>query len=683
MTGRGYARYYGITVEQETEVTIDLESSEDTYLYLRRGEARSGTALHENDDVASGNTDSQIVATLSAGSYTIEATTYNAGTAGSFTLTVSGLGGGATTTTPTGPTETAGCFQSVGALTAKITRSGEWTRECASTHRAGRYARFYSFTLEESKEAEISLESSEDTYLYLLRGSDSDGSEVDDNDDVESGNTDSGLTLTLAAGSYTIEATTYNAGTAGSFTLTISPAGSDTVPVPDSVCRESLPADSFASRWAAGCESEVRSGSYARYYTFTLGQGSEVTITLTSETEGVDPYLYLRTGTAQSGVQLYDNDDHDGSTRVSQIQETLAVGTYTVEVTTYNSGETGNFFMAVSGVDGGTTPTTPTESAGCFQSVGALTAEITRSGEWSGDCASTHQSGSYARFYSFTLDEETEVTISLESSEDTFLYLLRGADSGGSEVDDNDDVESGNTDSGLTLTLAAGTYTIEATTFNAGATGSFTLTINPAGSDTAPENRAPTITGKTPASPVSVATGSSQSFSVTGLDADNNINAWEWFLDDVSQGGQSLALTGSSPQSFSHTFGSAGSFTVKVTFTDTEGESVSDTWTVQVSDTAPENRAPTITGKTPASPVSVATGSSQSFSATGLDADKQHQRVGMVPGRRVPGRAVAGADRVVSPEFQSHLRQCGKLHSEGDLHGHGRGVCVGHLDRAG
>ena len=64
----------------------------------------------------------------------------------------------------------------------------------------------------------------------------------------------------------------------------------------------------------------------------------------------------------------------------------------------------------------------------------------------------------------------------------------------------------------------------------------------------APENRAPTITGKTPASPVTVATGSSQSFAATGEDADNNINAREWFLDDVSQGGQSLAPTGRLPR---------------------------------------------------------------------------------------------------------------------------------------
>ena len=62
-----------------------------------------GTVLQENDDVESGNTDSQIRETLSAGSYTIEATTYDeADQTGTFTLTISGLGGGTTTDPETG-----------------------------------------------------------------------------------------------------------------------------------------------------------------------------------------------------------------------------------------------------------------------------------------------------------------------------------------------------------------------------------------------------------------------------------------------------------------------------------------------------------------------------------------------------------------------------------------------------
>ena len=73
--GRGYARYYSFTLTGNAEVTIDLTSSVNTYLYLREGSATSGTALHDNDDIESGNTDSRIVATLSAATYTIEATT--------------------------------------------------------------------------------------------------------------------------------------------------------------------------------------------------------------------------------------------------------------------------------------------------------------------------------------------------------------------------------------------------------------------------------------------------------------------------------------------------------------------------------------------------------------------------------------------------------------------------------
>ena len=79
---------------EKSEITIDLESDNaDTYLYLREGSATFGTSLHSNDDIESGNTDSRIVATLTAGVYTIEATTYNTGQTGTFTLTVSGLDG--------------------------------------------------------------------------------------------------------------------------------------------------------------------------------------------------------------------------------------------------------------------------------------------------------------------------------------------------------------------------------------------------------------------------------------------------------------------------------------------------------------------------------------------------------------------------------------------------------------
>ena len=115
--------------------------------------------------------------------------------------------------------------------------------------------------------------------------------------------------------------------------------------------------------------------------------------------------------------------------------------------------------------------TSPPSAGGCFQTLGALTSAVTRNGAWTGACASTRRSGRYARFYSFTLNQQTEVQIDLTSSQDTYLYLLRGADANGTVVTDNDDFEAVSTNSRITETLAAGTYTIEATTYAEGVIG--------------------------------------------------------------------------------------------------------------------------------------------------------------------------------------------------------------------
>ena len=81
-------------------------------------------------------------------------------------------------------------------------------------------------------------------------------------------------------------------------------------------------------------------------------------------------------------------------------------------------------------------------------------------GEWTSDCASTNQSGSYARFYTFTLEEETEVTVELTSEQDHYLFLLQGWGIDGAVEAENDDIETGvDTNSRLVETLPAGTYT--------------------------------------------------------------------------------------------------------------------------------------------------------------------------------------------------------------------------------
>ncbi len=88
----GYTDFYAFTLKAAAQVRIDFESSDfDTYLKLRSGKSKTGDILAEHDDVNyhGGDTDSRIDRRLNAGTYTIEATTFDLDTSGDYTLTLS------------------------------------------------------------------------------------------------------------------------------------------------------------------------------------------------------------------------------------------------------------------------------------------------------------------------------------------------------------------------------------------------------------------------------------------------------------------------------------------------------------------------------------------------------------------------------------------------------------------
>ena len=491
---RGYAQYYTFTLDQQSNVTIDLMSSVDPYLYLRQGTARSGTALHENDDIASGgvNLNSRISATLSAATYTIEAATYDADETGAFTLTISGLTGDDgedETVTEPGDMETGQCDAIP--ITANGTVTGTWADDCQSQVTDRGYARYYSFNLDQESAVTVTLESEVDTFLYLRQGAATSGTSLYHNDDIASGgvNLNSRITAALAAGAYTIEATTYAVDQPGSFTLTVSGLSGDdgddeTVTEPGDMetgqC-DAIPVTAngtVTGTWADDCQSQVTDRGYARYYSFTLDQESAVTVTLESE---VDTFLYLRSGDARSGDALYLNDDiaSGGVNLNSRITATLAAGAYTIEATTYKEDETGSFTLAVSGIGGG--DDSGDEEVG-MDACAATTISTngTLTGTWADDCQSMVADRGYARYYSFTMDQESAVTIELTSEVDTFLYLRSGDAQSGDALRENDDIEGGgvNLNSRVSETLAAGSYTIEATTYKEDEVGSFTMTVS-------------------------------------------------------------------------------------------------------------------------------------------------------------------------------------------------------------
>ncbi len=139
--------------------------------------------------------------------------------------------------------------------------------------------------------------------------------------------------------------------------------------------------------------------------------------------------------------------------------------------------------------------------------IGEFTDSGSKDGRWSAECESVTSSrliidtgrGSgphYALYYTFTLDSPADVTVTLDSDEDTFLYLLAGKganvaalgaldvqrhnDDHGSPVETDACANDGDLeqyDSCITTSLAPGDYTIETTTYSSGATGAFTVTL--------------------------------------------------------------------------------------------------------------------------------------------------------------------------------------------------------------
>ena len=85
-----YARFFTITLDESTSVTINLTSDADTFLYLMEGSDKDGAIEAENDDISTpDNLNSRIEdQMLREGTYTIEATTYDAEAPGNFTLVV-------------------------------------------------------------------------------------------------------------------------------------------------------------------------------------------------------------------------------------------------------------------------------------------------------------------------------------------------------------------------------------------------------------------------------------------------------------------------------------------------------------------------------------------------------------------------------------------------------------------
>ncbi len=314
---------------------------------------------------------------------------------------------------------------------------------------------------------------------------------------------DGTIALAVGANVITVEVTAEDGETTSTYTVTVTraeAAATDPEPEPEpepvDTCVVSLTSDgTIQAEWDDTCLSQkvAPGGSgdrYARFYTFTLAEEADLVISLSSEE---DTYLYVQDGHGRDGTTLHSNDDiaSGGVNLNSRLSITLQAGSYTIEATTYLPEKSGDFTLAVEGLGGADEsapdpePEPQPEEDTCVES---LEADGETDGSWDNSCVSSRAalSGSgdrYTRFYTFTLDEASDVTITLTSDEDTYLYLLSGHGRNGGVLYEEDDIEYGvNTNSRMSETLQAGDYTIEATTYYAEKGGAFTLNIEGLGS---------------------------------------------------------------------------------------------------------------------------------------------------------------------------------------------------------
>ena len=549
-----YASYFTFSLTESSDVTIGIESSVDTYLYLREGAGRDGSVLYENDDhdaaefTLTSSTDSGISESLDAGDYTIEATTYDADTAGDFSLSVSGLPATVEPQPTPEPTVTI--------------RFGDLNWSSAMLQN-----RIAQYIAEKGYGYSTSVEFGATLPLFQgLRGGD-----IDVLMEVWLPNQEQSWEEALAEGA--VSSPGSSLGTDWQSAFVIPKYLQDLYPDLDSV--EDLKEEQYKSLFATddtdgkarlvscvigwACEGinaeQIEGyGLSEHVHIFNPGDGAALNADLTEAYESGEPWLGYQWGTNDPALRLdlvrleepaYSDECWSTTMACAYQDATILIAVNAglsesaanfVDVLTewdfsveevykpivrwqaenpdantedaamwwlrgsnelWNEWVTEDAAASIqAALDAGGTPEgwpeepsitpepTPAPTDPCVET---LTGSTTTNGSWSIDCVSvTRGSGSdtYARFYAFTLNQATSVSITLTSETDTFLHIREGEGRDGTILLENDDHDSNefsleaSTDSGIATSLDAGTYTIEATTFDPGQSGDFTLVVN-------------------------------------------------------------------------------------------------------------------------------------------------------------------------------------------------------------
>ena len=422
-----YADVHTVNVRAGQDISVILTSDDfDTFLGVRP----AGGELVQNDDWEGSSNMSRIdFPNAPAGQLQIVVTSYKAGEKGSYRIQVMTEGGGSS---PAGTS----AYDERGALAG-----GDETLD------SGEYADVHTVNVRAGQDISVILTSDDfDTFLGVRPA----GGELVQNDDWEGSSNMSRIDLpNVAGGQLQIVVTSFKAGEKGNYRIQVLTSGKGGT--------KGRSGPRIERGKLENGDTTLNSGEYVDHYTFAGTAGEQVVVDLRS-TE-FDPYLIVKT----PGGEQFDNDDHEGSGERSQLVLTLEeTGEFRVLVTSYKAGESGAYALTI------------TQASSGSDTDGPVAARTERGSLGSGD--KTLRSGEYVDSYRLEAAPGQRIVLDVSSSEfDT--YLLLKTPSG--EQLENDDAEGLSGHSVIEhVATEVGTYTVLVTSYQAGETGRYDLTIN-------------------------------------------------------------------------------------------------------------------------------------------------------------------------------------------------------------
>ena len=202
----------------------------------------------------------------------------------------------------------------------------------------GEYFDSYDFEGRPGQSVTLDLRSDEfDAYLILRQPN----GEALTNDDTDGSNSRIEVTLP-EAGNYEVVVSSFAGGETGEYRLNIAEITEQSGGASSAVATDSLRlGDSVSGDLVDGDQIAENDGFQDSFF-FTGNSGETIVVDLTAS--DFDTVLALQTPAGE----LFENDDYQGSTDQSQLQLTLQEsGRYRILVSSYSSGETGDYQLAV------------------------------------------------------------------------------------------------------------------------------------------------------------------------------------------------------------------------------------------------------------------------------------------------------------------------------------------------